>query len=164
VEPDDRPGASRCARRRDRIASPAEAARLIGALPESDRALWATAIYAGLRRGELMALEWGDVDFGAGVLRVERFYDPTLGVTTAPNSAAGIRKVPIAVVLREYLIPHRLRSGRSDGLVFGTSADAPRRRAATVWKAAGLGPIGLHEARHTFASLMTAAGVNAKAQ
>ena len=32
-----------------------------------------------------------------------------------------------------------------------------------LWKAAGLSPIGLHEARHTFASLMIAAGVNAKA-
>src|SRR5262249_12718403 len=39
--------------RRDRIASPAEAARLLTALPEDDRAVWATALYAGLRRGEL---------------------------------------------------------------------------------------------------------------
>jgi integrase len=32
-----------------------------------------------------------------------------------------------------------------------------------TWRAAGLEPIGLHECRHTFASLMIAAGVNAKA-
>jgi integrase len=32
-----------------------------------------------------------------------------------------------------------------------------------VWKHAGLDSIGLHEARHTYASLMIAAGVNAKA-
>jgi len=37
------------------------------------------------------------------------------------------------------------------------------RRAAAAWKTAGLEPITLHEARHTFASLMIAAGVNAKA-
>jgi integrase len=36
--------------KRELIASPAEAAALIEALPESDRALWATALYAGLRR------------------------------------------------------------------------------------------------------------------
>ena len=48
--------------RRDRIASPIEAADLIAALPEIDRALWATAMYAGLRRGELMAMRWEDVD------------------------------------------------------------------------------------------------------
>ena len=58
--------------RRDRIASPEEAGALLAALPEGDRALWATALYAGLRRGELMALRWEDVDLAAGVIRVER--------------------------------------------------------------------------------------------
>lgn len=48
--------------KRDRIASPEEAAALIAALPEQDRALWATAMYAGLRRGELMALRWDHLD------------------------------------------------------------------------------------------------------
>ena len=37
------------------------------------------------------------------------------------------------------------------------------RRAKAAWRRAGLEPITLHEARHTFASLMIAAGVNAKA-
>ena len=41
---------------RDRIATPDEASRLLAALPASDRALWATALYAGLRAGELSAL------------------------------------------------------------------------------------------------------------
>jgi integrase len=35
-------------------------------------------------------------------------------------------------------------------------------RAGGVWKAANLTPIGLHEARHTYASLMIAAGVSVK--
>jgi integrase len=48
--------------RRDRIASPEEAAKLIEALLPGDRAVWATAMYAGLRRGELMALHWSHVD------------------------------------------------------------------------------------------------------
>jgi integrase len=42
--------------RRERIASPEEARRLIAALQPQDRALWATAMYAGLRHGELRAL------------------------------------------------------------------------------------------------------------
>ena len=38
-----------------------------------------------------------------------------------------------------------------------------RKRPLTAWRRAGLAPIGLHECRHTFASLLIAAGVNAKA-
>ncbi|MFL5893093.1 MAG: tyrosine-type recombinase/integrase, partial [Solirubrobacterales bacterium] len=38
-----------------------------------------------------------------------------------------------------------------------------RKRAATAWQEAGLTPLGFHEGRHTFASLMIAAGVNPKA-
>ncbi len=82
--------------RRERVASPAEAAALIEALPESDPALWATALYAGLRRGELMALRWEDIDLAAGVIRVERSYEPTSDVYVQPKSRAGDRKVPIA--------------------------------------------------------------------
>jgi integrase len=55
----------------------------------------------------------------------------------------------------------------ADGLVFGgETAFQPSnlwRRAQRAWKRAGLEPIGLHEARHTFASVLIAAGVNAKA-
>jgi integrase len=155
--------------RRDRIASPEEAAALLDALPEDERALWATALYGGLRRGELMALRWKDVDLGAGLIRVERSYDPKAGQFITPKSRAGTRKVPIASALREYLIAHKLRTGGSHGLVFATRNGTPfdswqvKGRADKAWKAARLTPIGLHESRHTFASLMIAAGVNAKA-
>ncbi len=53
--------------RRERVADRAEAQVLIDALPESERALWATALYAGLRRGELRALRCSDLDLGAWV-------------------------------------------------------------------------------------------------
>jgi len=153
---------------RERVASPSEAEALLTALPERDRALWATAMYAGLRRGELLALRWEDVDLAAGVIHVERSWDAKEGVVT-PKSKAARRSVPIGAVLREYLVEHRLRSGRHAGLVFGTSGAQPftpsnvRKRANAAWERAGLEPIGLHECRHTFASLMIAAGVNAKA-
>src|SRR4029078_10365288 len=52
-----------------RIASPGEAAALLSAL-ERDRAIWATAMYAGLRRGELRALEGGAIDLRAKGIRV----------------------------------------------------------------------------------------------
>jgi integrase len=148
--------------RRDRFASSEQAQKLIGALPQkSDQALWAVAFYAGLRSGELQALRFEDVDLAKGVIRVERSYDPKEGVYTEPKSEAGKRTVPIPAALRDYLIEHKLRSGRSEGLVFERDTNAPRR-AQRIWKKAGLERITLHEARHTYASLMIAAGVNAK--
>jgi integrase len=155
--------------RRDRIASPGEAAQLLAALLEEDRSLWATAIYAGLRRGELRALRWDDVDLSAGVLRIRRSWDDEEGEIDV-KTRAGRRSVPIAAELRRELAALRLRTGRSgESLVFGTSEITPfepstvRRRALAAWAPTGLLPIGLHECRHTFASLAIAAGVNAKA-
>jgi integrase len=154
--------------RRERIASPEEAQRLLAALPARDRPVWATALYAGLRRGELMALRWEDVDLAAGVIRVERSYDDKGRVEIEPKSRAGRRTVPIVGALRDVLVEHKARQGRDSGLVFG-STETPFvpsnlwRRAQRAWTRAGLEPIGLHEARHTFASVLIAAGVNAKA-
>ena len=78
--------------------------------------------------------------------------------------------MPIAGVLRDELLEHRLRQGsHPSGLAFGRTAEAPlqsssvRKRARTAWRSARLDPIGFHECRHTFAALMIGAGVNAKA-
>jgi integrase len=154
--------------RRERIAAPAEASVLIAALRHDDRALWGCAFYAGLRRGELRALVWNDVDLADGLLRVERSMT-SHGETHDPKSRAGRRGVPIVAALRDLLVEHKLVTRRDTGLVFGSSATQPftptavRKRALTAWRRAGLDPIGLHECRHTFASLLIAAGVNAKA-
>jgi integrase len=155
--------------RRERIASPEEAQQLLAALPERDRPVWATALYAGLRRGELMALRWENVDLAAGVIRVERSYDDKGRVEIEPKSRAGRRKVPIVGALRDVLVAYKAGQDRDGGLVFGPTAEMPFvasnlwRRAQRAWKGVGLEPIGLHEARHTFASVLIAAGVNAKA-
>jgi integrase len=154
--------------RRERIPSPEEAHRLLAALAERDRPIWATALYAGLRRGELMALRWEDVDLAGAVIRIERAYDDKGHVEVEPKSRAGRRTVPIVGALRDVLLESKTKQGRTDGLVFGdaTTPFQPSnlwRRAQRAWKQAGLEPIGLHEARHTFASLLIAARVNAKA-
>jgi integrase len=154
--------------RRERIASPSEAAALIAALRPEDRALWGCAFYAGLRRGELRALLWDDVDLADGLIRVERSMD-AYGAAGEPKSRAGRRNVPVVAALRDLLVEHKLITGRGQGLVFGSTAASPftptavRKRALTAWRRSGLEPIGLHECRHTFASLLIAAGVNAKA-
>jgi integrase len=167
--------------KRERIASPEEAAALLALLGEDDRAIWATAMYAGLRSGELQELRWSDVDLAAGIIRVERSYDPKERQVVETKSRAGRRRVPVAAVLRDQLLEHKMRTGRGEGLVFGPDGErrfdhsSLRSRARTAWarettrrqkadpKAPAVEPIGLHECRHTFASLMIAAGVNAKA-
>jgi integrase len=169
---------------RDRIAAPEECARLLEALPERDRPLWATATYAGLRRGELQALRVEDVDLATGVIHVRRGWDAMEGEIEVKSRKP--RRVPIAGALRDYLVMHLLDLPWTDGLVFGsTAADAfasnsTAQRAMTAWgwkrnrrqddqaawdaaSETPMEPITLHECRHTFASLMIAAGVNAKA-
>ena len=87
----------------------------------------------------------------------------------AVKSDAGKRIVPIPRVLRAELLRHRMRAGRRGGLVFGRTSTQPfapstvQKQAERAWTAAGLAPIHLHECRHSYASLMIAAGVNAKA-
>ena len=154
--------------RRERIASPAEAVCLIDALPVGDQALWATALYAGLRSGELQALTDDLVDLDSNLIRVRWSWDPKEG-RVAPKSWAGRRTVPVPSALRRHLLEHRLARGRRSGLFFGGPDGRPfsnqstTQRAERWWRRVGLDPIGLHECRHTFASLMIAAGVNAKA-
>jgi integrase len=154
--------------RRDRIGTVADAEALIDAAPRQDRAMWACAFYAGLRRGELRALRWRHVDFDAGVIRVEDGWDDQEGAQDA-KTEAGRRTVPMAGALRRALAAHKLATGRADDdLVFGRSASLPfipsttRRRALKAWEAAGLEPLSPHEARHTCASYLIAAGLNPK--
>jgi len=158
--------------RRDRIASVSEADRLLAALPEGDRAVWSTAFLGGLRRGELMALDIMHVFDGnevASRIAVERSYDPVAGEFISPKSHAGTRCVPVTRELRAYLTAHQLRLGRTTGLLFGRTSTKPfddralKLRAEKAWRAAGLTSITLHEARHTYASLLIAAGVSSKA-
>jgi integrase len=100
---------------RERIASPADAAALVGALRPHDRTLWGTALYAELRLGELMALRVEDVDLAAGVIRVERAYDPKARAFIEPKSRAGRRRVPIVGALRDLLTEHVWRPAAATG-------------------------------------------------
>jgi len=163
--------------RRDRIAPPAEAAALIAALPDFERALWATAMYAGLRAGELRALRWADVELSERVIHVRRGWDDEEGEQDGKSEAAE-RDVPILDPLARELAAHKLRSGGGRNvLVFALAPEQPFYRstvnnhAKAAWRSANelrekddrLEPIGLHEARHTCASTFIAANANPKA-
>jgi integrase len=170
--------------RRDRAATPAQAAELLHTLEVGEAAIWATAFYAGLRRGEIQALRVRDVDFDAGTLRVERGWDPKEG-PIAPKSVAGRRVVFMLVeALRPYLEPLGERRDDPEALFFGNdalTAFEPRsteRRARKAVKAENdrrtaeaeetkteTKPVlvewfGLHEARHSFSTFMDHAGIS----
>jgi integrase len=103
------------------------------------------------------------------VIRVERGWDAVEGVIEL-KSNAGRRKVPVVGALRDYLLDHLARTGRQGAeLIFGRTPESPfaanrlQRHADEAWTAAGLERITPHECRHSFAAMMIAAGVNAKA-
>ena len=161
---------------RERVATPAEAAELFAALCDEDRALYSTAFYAGLRRGELQALRWNDIDLPNNRISVSRSWDEKAG-PIEPKSKKSTRVVPIASELRRKLVEQKVRTGRDgDDLVFGSTRTHPftpsalRRRALNAWKVANkkrtkdeqplLEPIGLHECRHSYVSWMADAGVS----
>ena len=145
-----------------RVVPPDDAEAMIVALEPSERALWATAIYAGLRRGELIGLRAEDIDLGAGVIYVRRGWDMVEG-EVPPKSRQGRRRVPVAAVLRDYL-DQQLLTIEGDDSVFGTPNWIARTndRARARWQDRGLPVLTLHEGRHTYASFAIAAGLNAK--
>lgn len=148
--------------KRLRIAAPEEATALIAAVPASEQAIWATAMYGGLRIGEIQALDVDNVDLATGVINVEFNWDRVEG-KVPPKSPAGVRIVPVPGVLRQHLLDHRLAGARESGLLFGRTHDDAFRaytvqeRADRVWKAAKLQRLTFHDCRHTYASLMIAA-------
>ncbi len=85
-----------------------------------------------------------------------------------PKSRAGVRVVPMPNHLHDQLLRHRNATLDRAGLVFTRGDGLPfcdntvRQRSMRVWNRAGLKPIRFHEARHTYASWMLGAGVDAK--
>jgi len=154
---------------RERVAAPTEIAPLLDALQADDRAIYATALYAGLRLGELQALQWDDIDLKTNLIHVTRSWDRQAGFV-APKSRSGTRRVPITATLRRELLNHRLQQGRGGrGFAFPNKRGHKPFNAGTLklhtdaWTDNGLTPISLHECRHSYAAYMIAAGINPKA-
>ena len=137
-----------------------------GAYEAIDRAFYLTAIMAGLRHGELIALRWRDVDWLAGRIRVRQNW--VLGEFDTPKSRRGSRSVPMADRLAGELdrLYKAMGEPGEDALVFadpitGQPLDkaANLRRYRKVLKAAALDAShNLHGLRHTFGTRMAAAG------
>lgn len=131
-----------------------------------------TAAGSGLRAGELHGLRVRDIELLRRRINVRQTVTD-LGselIVDTPKSNAGRRTVPISPSLCDLLAKHIGRAGlEMDDLVFGDDGK-PRRHNTfylQVFKPAvvraGLPPeTRFHDLRHTYASLMIAAGVNPK--
>jgi len=128
---------------------------------EQDAAIYLTAAFTGLRRGELVALRWRDVDFPASTVRVRGSYSG--GAMTTPKSGR-VRSVPMAPEVAEALARLGTRehfTGDDDPVFIGLSgsyldASALRRRYVAALKRAGLRQLRFHDLRHTFGTRMIA--------
>jgi len=144
-------------------------------------ALFYTAIFTGMRRSELMALRWQDVDFILSQIYVNRSMHQLRDgsfIFRSPKTAKGRRLVampPSAIlVLQDHynkVAQDRKVLGvtlKDDDLVFGEADGRPMRpnRITRAWPmlaaSAGLKVIRLHDARHTHASIMLKKGIHPK--
>jgi integrase len=131
------------------------------AASEQDAAIYLTAAFTGLRRGELVALRWRDVDFAGSAIRVRASY---AGAALTTPKSGRVRSVPMAPHVAEVLarMGQRRHTTREDELVFPgetggyLDGSALRRRYDKALKRAGLRPLRFHDLRHTFGTRMIA--------
>ncbi len=124
-----------------------------------DAALFVVAAYTGLRRGELLALRWQDVNFAEARLTVERAVSG--GTIAATTKSGRFRTVPLADQAARELegLSQRERFTERPNLVFCRAGGGPldgsalRKRFVRAQKAAGVRPRRFHDLRHTFGSL-----------
>lgn len=142
--------------------------------------LWATYLLTGIRRSELLALEWDrvtdEIDLSWQLQRIKdmspnfehRHLTGKLYLTR-PKSRSGWRIIPLVDPLKSMLEAHRRRSTSNPyGLVFARADGQPIEpsRASAAWKSwyTDVGLTGkhvpLHYLRHTAVDLLYAAGVD----
>lgn len=129
------------------------------------RLLVLTASMTGMRLGELRALRWADLDFGAMKVRIR--YSFVRGQMGAPKSRRSVRAVPLASRLVSELEDHHRSSvwNQDSDLVLAhphTGRPLDRVRLLIHFKAAlvraNVRPVRIHDLRHTFATTIAASG------
>ena len=146
-----------------------QAAKLMSELPPLPRTMVGLAILSGLRRGELFALRWKDIDEQKQLLTVrEAVYDMTF---STPKTEAGLRQVPLSALARQLLAEWKPQAASTapEALVFGTREGTPilpnnmvRRSIAPACKRLGLPKATWLTFRRTYSSWSHAMGVPGK--
>lgn len=146
---------------------------LLDAADARYRPLLATAVFTGIRLGELLGLTWPDINLKSGSIHVRKQRDRD-GNRVVPKTPQAVRDVVLMPALGRMLAEHRLASPHSGSanLAFpsalGTGLDrrnVSRRGLEPAVTTAGLGDadrprLRFHDLRHTFASLLIAQGMN----
>jgi integrase len=173
VEMLERTEIPRTARRDQRLLDSEAIVRLLAAARSRYRTLLATAVFTGLRQGELLALLWEDIDFEHGFVKVHKGLDRH-GHRVHPKTSSAIRDVVLMPALAELLATHRSASTFRDerDFVFPSVRGTPlshrnvsQRGFDAAAAKAGLNRDGqrkanFHDLRHVFASLLIGQGAN----
>jgi integrase len=137
---------------RNRCLTPEEEARLLKALPARLRPFVIVALNTGMRRGELQALRWDDVDLGAGTLRIHR------------DKAGEGRWVVLNGAAREALLSVKHEQKVLGPYVFCSPEGRYLHNFERDWKpalhAANISDFRFHDCRHTFASRLAMLGTD----
>ncbi len=125
---------------------------------EQDAAVYLTAAMTGLRRGELVALRWRDIDFPGQAIRVRANYSHGELVTPKSGKVRSVPMVPEVAHALARLSQRELFTGDEDPVFVGQvgqhmDASALRRRYAAAVKRAQLRPLPFHSLRHHFGSM-----------
>ena len=124
------------------------------------------ALYSGLRKGEILALQWRDIDFSKKMIRVSKSisHDGDRPCVKSPKTKESIRVVPLLAPLEEILFPIK---GPADNYIVSDGGATPltKRRYETLmsrYKAVTGVSCTAHQLRHSFATIAIQNGVDAK--
>jgi integrase len=149
----------------ERVASPAEFAKLLAVLPLDDALPYALAGYGMGRRAQIVRLRWREVDLAIGAIEWGVEWE-------AAKYDASQRVVPCVPPLLVLLKRAYIAQGRPEGeervcpsrysasVLLSSSGLAQRARQR--WRSAGLAAITLQECRHSAATWLDAAGISPK--
>lgn len=123
--------------------------RLLTTLPKEFNLVMVMALNTGLRQGELLRLQWADVNWQTGM------------VTILKTKSGKPRRVPLNTTVQNTLLVLKGKGTSSPSAkIFPHDARYLRRTFTKAVQAAGLGAFRFHDLRHTFASRLAMQGCN----